>query len=53
MFRVSVFIRVRLWEKYFPLISLIYTDIPRICVHPCSSVGEIYLLALRAEILTI
>ena len=24
----------------FPLISLIYTDIPRICVHPCSSVGS-------------
>ena len=40
-----------LWESLFPLISLIYTDIPRIRVHLCSSVGGIYLLALRAEIL--
>ena len=25
---------------YFPLITLIYTDIPRIRVYPCSSVGD-------------
>ena len=41
MFRVSVSICVRLWEKYFLLITLIYTDILRICVRPCSSVGGV------------
>ena len=43
MFRVSVSICARLWESLFPLITLIYTDIPRFRANLCPSVGEIYL----------